>query len=279
LGVRCTATSIGGAQTQRDVAPPFSLHRSPVLGVYVVVVAGLARRTGSHSIRNGPPLAPSRYRFDSEISITWSLARWRPRIALETRQLIREMARANFLWGAPRIHGELLKLGITVSQASIAIYAAVAEKPSLTGVADLHKTPRDHHCPKRWAQRVSLDSWSPFSGPVAIASLLVSPFSICRCSGHRSVVLGCLAYAQSTPPCRSSSSCSLYQNRNSDYQIHGARVSAQASSSQGRRTAHQCAQLAGACLLRLRRHSTATSTNCLYSQTAIGRHRIAIPDQ
>jgi hypothetical protein len=32
------------------------------------------------------------------------------------------MARANFLWGAPRIHGELLKLGITVSQATVSRY-------------------------------------------------------------------------------------------------------------------------------------------------------------
>ena len=46
----------------------------------------------------------------------------RPRIAVETRQLIRDMARANFLWGAPRIHGELLKLGITVSQATVSRY-------------------------------------------------------------------------------------------------------------------------------------------------------------
>jgi hypothetical protein len=51
-----------------------------------------------------------------EISITRSLASWAPTIALETRQLIREMALANFLWGAPRVHGKLLKLGITVSQ-------------------------------------------------------------------------------------------------------------------------------------------------------------------
>ena len=46
----------------------------------------------------------------------------RPRIAVETRQLIREMARVNFLWGVPRIHGELLKLGITVSQATVSRY-------------------------------------------------------------------------------------------------------------------------------------------------------------
>jgi hypothetical protein len=35
---------IGRAQTQRDAAPAFSSHQSVVLGVYVVVVAGLARR-------------------------------------------------------------------------------------------------------------------------------------------------------------------------------------------------------------------------------------------
>jgi hypothetical protein len=50
----------------------------------------------------------------------------RPRIAVETRQLIHEMAQANFLWGAPRIHGELLKLGITVSQAIVSRYMPVS---------------------------------------------------------------------------------------------------------------------------------------------------------
>jgi hypothetical protein len=46
LGVRCTAASIGSAQTSQDEAPAFSPYRSAVLGVYVVVVAGLARRVG-----------------------------------------------------------------------------------------------------------------------------------------------------------------------------------------------------------------------------------------
>jgi len=36
--------------------------------------------------------------------------------------LIRQMARENFLWGAPRIHGELLMLGFTVSQATVSRY-------------------------------------------------------------------------------------------------------------------------------------------------------------
>ncbi len=40
-------------------------------------------------------------------------------IATELRDLISRMSRANPLWGAPRIHGELLKLGLTVSQATV----------------------------------------------------------------------------------------------------------------------------------------------------------------
>jgi hypothetical protein len=43
----------------------------------------------------------------------------RPKIGTEIRALIRRMSRANPLWGAPRIHGELLKLGIQISQAMV----------------------------------------------------------------------------------------------------------------------------------------------------------------
>ncbi len=46
----------------------------------------------------------------------------RPPIASETRDLIREMSRDNRLWGAPRVRGELLKLGIKVSQTTVAKY-------------------------------------------------------------------------------------------------------------------------------------------------------------
>jgi hypothetical protein len=51
--------------------------------------------------------------------------RWRggrPRISSEVRHLIIRMARENFLWGAPRIHGELLMLGFSVSQATVSRY-------------------------------------------------------------------------------------------------------------------------------------------------------------
>ena len=46
----------------------------------------------------------------------------RPTVPLEIRKLIREMSIANSLWGAPRIHGELLKLGIEIGQTSVAKY-------------------------------------------------------------------------------------------------------------------------------------------------------------
>jgi hypothetical protein len=44
----------------------------------------------------------------------------RPAIPREIRDLIQEMSRANGLWGAPRIHGELLKLSIEVAQSTVA---------------------------------------------------------------------------------------------------------------------------------------------------------------
>jgi hypothetical protein len=54
-----------------------------------------------------------------------SCRRWRggrPRINSEVRALIVRMSQENFLWGAPRIHGELLKLGFDVSQATVSRY-------------------------------------------------------------------------------------------------------------------------------------------------------------
>jgi transposase InsO family protein len=48
----------------------------------------------------------------------------RPRVSTEIRSLIREMSRANPLWAAPRIHGELKLLGIDVAQSTVAKYMA-----------------------------------------------------------------------------------------------------------------------------------------------------------
>jgi len=43
-----------------------------------------------------------------------------PKIDPELRALIREISVANPLWGAPRIHGELLKLGFAVARSTVA---------------------------------------------------------------------------------------------------------------------------------------------------------------
>lgn len=53
----------------------------------------------------------------------------RPRISKEIRNLIREMCLANPLWGAPRLHGELLMLGIEVSEATVSNYMVKGHHP------------------------------------------------------------------------------------------------------------------------------------------------------
>src|SRR6201993_3338489 len=49
-------------------------------------------------------------------------SRGRPRIAKEVRDLIRRMSLENPFWGATKIHGELLRLGIQVAQSTVSIY-------------------------------------------------------------------------------------------------------------------------------------------------------------
>jgi transposase InsO family protein len=63
---------------------------------------------------------------------TWKVRRGqpgRPVISLEVRDLIRKMCRENPLWGAPRIHGELLKLGINIAESSVSKYMLRCDKP------------------------------------------------------------------------------------------------------------------------------------------------------
>jgi hypothetical protein len=54
----------------------------------------------------------------------------RPCASREIRELIRHMSLANPRWGAPRIHGELQKLGIEVSEATVAKYMVRPRKPT-----------------------------------------------------------------------------------------------------------------------------------------------------
>jgi len=57
----------------------------------------------------------------------------RPQIDADLRALIRRMSMENPLWGAPRIHGELLKLGFEVAQSSVAKYMVKRGGPPSQG--------------------------------------------------------------------------------------------------------------------------------------------------
>jgi hypothetical protein len=63
-------------------------------------------------------LAPGR--FSLLLALEIELAGRAPQIETELRALIRRMSMENPLWGAPRIHGELLKLGFSVAQSTVA---------------------------------------------------------------------------------------------------------------------------------------------------------------
>jgi putative transposase len=63
---------------------------------------------------------------------TWKVRRGRPGrpvVSREVRDLIRRMCRENPSWGAPRIHGELLKLGIKIAESSVSKYMVRCRKP------------------------------------------------------------------------------------------------------------------------------------------------------
>jgi putative transposase len=82
-------------------------------------VAALSGGDGVGQASNSDPVAPP------GIPLVLAMAveiRARPSMDRNIRDMIRQMSSANLLWGAPRIHGELLKLGIEVSQATVAKY-------------------------------------------------------------------------------------------------------------------------------------------------------------
>jgi hypothetical protein len=53
----------------------------------------------------------------------------RPRISEEVRELIKRMATENPSWGAPRIHGEIQKLGFAISERTVARYLRRTQRP------------------------------------------------------------------------------------------------------------------------------------------------------
>ena len=63
----------------------------------------------------------------------------RPKINTEVREIIQKMSRANPLWGAPRIHGELLKLGLDVSQATVCEVHGTQPSSAVAVLADVSR--------------------------------------------------------------------------------------------------------------------------------------------
>jgi hypothetical protein len=66
----------------------------------------------------------------------------RPQVGADLRALIRQMSIENPLWGAPRIHGELLKLGFELAQSSVAKYMVKRRGPPSQGWRTLGRSCR-----------------------------------------------------------------------------------------------------------------------------------------
>ena len=85
----------------------------------------------------------------------WRWKSWRrggrPRIDRELRALIRRMSKENPTWGAPRIHGELLMLGIDVSESTVGRYMIRIGRPRSQGWKTFL---RNHACGNRFDRSV-----------------------------------------------------------------------------------------------------------------------------
>jgi putative transposase len=86
-------------------------------------------RTAAHIVT--PETVVTWHRRGFRLFWTWKSRRrtGRPGVPPDVRALIRELSTANPLWGAPRIHGELLKLGVAVSQSTVAKYMRRHPRP------------------------------------------------------------------------------------------------------------------------------------------------------
>jgi hypothetical protein len=106
-----------------------------------------------------PSILPALMIIRPETLVRWHRAgfrrywRWksnsrggRPRIEIELRALIRQISTENQLWGAPRIHGELLKLGFRCRSINRRQVHGQATRTSRSGMADLSAKPRARHC-------------------------------------------------------------------------------------------------------------------------------------
>jgi hypothetical protein len=90
------------------------------LGAAAAILVKLEECTDHRQARHRGGLAPGR--FPQVLALESRRRRGRPRITPEIRELIVRLAKENAGWGAPEIHGELLKLGFDISERTVARY-------------------------------------------------------------------------------------------------------------------------------------------------------------
>jgi hypothetical protein len=93
----------------------------------VAPIARLARGTPCRAASDGTRLASAR--LSPVLDVEEPTSHGTAGSFSRCRALIREMSTANPLWGAPRIHGELQELGISVSQSTVAKYMRGPRRP------------------------------------------------------------------------------------------------------------------------------------------------------
>jgi len=112
---------------QRNIKPPRLRNRDRVL--WVALSRFWPDWRGSLAIVQ-PKTVVAWHRRGWRLYWRWkSRGRGRPAVPAEVQQLIRRISQDNPLWGAPRIHGELLKLGYDVSEATVAKYMTKGHHP------------------------------------------------------------------------------------------------------------------------------------------------------
>ena len=121
-----------GLLRQMSQATEAPAGRSLLVGVVGSVVIAVARRAGageagdgSHVASQGLSVALAMKESAAEVNTHADQS--------EIRKLIEEMAQTNVGWGAPRIHGELRKLGIRVSEATVSRYMPKRPAPPGSG--------------------------------------------------------------------------------------------------------------------------------------------------
>jgi len=92
------------------------------VGVALARLARLALGGSRHQAGDGDRVASPRVSPLLDLAGKADTAPAAQALPPDVRALIRDMSTANPLWGAPRMHGELLKLGIAVSQSTVAKY-------------------------------------------------------------------------------------------------------------------------------------------------------------